>query len=361
MKNYYLLILVLCLFNVHTLSSQTTVINQENLPHPYDTFVLAVDLTPTLNLGDYAQGQSWDFTSLNEDLSLFACYGNVADLDFAGDFPTAHIYTYGPSFLYGGMFGASPDSYGYLMFATDPDGYKIVGYRSDFGFGMTSVHNTPFEALLWTPAEYDDEQNSYSNFEIRFEENSADNDTIYRRSIYKNLHNCAEGDLTTPYGFFPNVLNVKETAIYVDSIFITFMGTTLYDSLVMKDTVVQYNFWSTEHRHPVAIVETDFEGNQQQARYLSWEILSKKEIANLTEKPNISIFPNPTKNNIYFNGLEFNKKYTAEIYDITGKMVLKKSLINTVNINISKLSNSMYIIRLSDKNSVVLERKFIKN
>ncbi len=359
MQKNYLLILILCLFSFYIANSQTTVIYQENLPHAYDTFVLAVDLTPALNLGDYAPDQSWDFTSLNEDLSLFACYGNVDDLDFADDFPTAHIYTYGPSFLYGGMFGASPDSYGYLMFATDTDGYKIVGYRSDFGFGMTSVHNTPFEPLLWTPAEYGDEQDSDSYFEIRFEENSANPDTIYRRSIYKNLHNCAEGDLTTPYGFFQNVLNVKETAIYVDSIFITYMGIIIYDSLVLTDTVVQYNFWSTEHRHPVAIVETDFEGNQKQARYLSWEILSEDKYALMTEQK-LVIYPNPAGDYIYCAGLEPNKLYIAEIYDITGKKILHQILRDTELINIRELNKSLYILRISDGKSTLLERKFIK-
>lgn len=361
MKTHLTLLLVISLFYAQIVYPQITVITQEHFPHANDTFVLAVDINPNVNLGEYALSQSWDFTSLNENLTIYACYGDVSELEFAEDFPTAHIYTYGPSFLYGGMFGASPESYGYLMFATDSDGYKIVGYRSDFGFGMTTVYNEPFEPLIWTPAEFDDVQEWYSSFEIRFEENPENYDTIYRRSIYKNLFNCAEGDLTTPFGFFENVLNVKETAIFVDSIFITYGGFTIYDSLVVRDTIVHYNFWSTEHRHPVAIVETDFEGNQKQARYLSWEILTEAKNSTVSENHNMFLRPNPATREVYLRGLQEDKSYLVEIYDMKGSLVFRENLQNKCNINISKLNkNSVYLFVIKDNGEVILKQRILK-
>ena len=62
---------------------------------------------------------------------------------------------------------------------------------------------------------------------------------------------------------------------------------------------------------------------------------------------NIRIYPNPTKNKLYFKS-SIAEDFNISVYDILGKKVLE----NTVNINksldVSQLNNGIYIIRFDD-------------
>ena len=60
----------------------------------------------------------------------------------------------------------------------------------------------------------------------------------------------------------------------------------------------------------------------------------------------ISIYPNPVKDNIYVNG-EFDK---IKLYDVFGKLVFEgtDNVINTKN-----LSNGIYIVNLNSKDNMV--------
>lgn len=73
----------------------------------------------------------------------------------------------------------------------------------------------------------------------------------------------------------------------------------------------------------------------------------------------ISMYPNPVNgNHLYF---DTNRKLTISIYDILGKTLLTDTIsINKKEVNISKLKNGTYFIKLfSEKNSIT--KKFIKN
>jgi hypothetical protein len=70
----------------------------------------------------------------------------------------------------------------------------------------------------------------------------------------------------------------------------------------------------------------------------------------------VSVFPNPAKNTLYLDGLA--NTTTAEVYDVSGKLLLTKQLtIN--NIDISSLAKGLYFIKLSTKEGSVV-RKFVK-
>lgn len=68
----------------------------------------------------------------------------------------------------------------------------------------------------------------------------------------------------------------------------------------------------------------------------------------------ISIYPNPVKDNIYING-EFDK---IKLYDVFGKLVFEGTdkVINTKN-----LSNGIYIINLNSKNNIITKKVTISN
>ena len=70
----------------------------------------------------------------------------------------------------------------------------------------------------------------------------------------------------------------------------------------------------------------------------------------------VSIYPNPTDNYLFIEG---NKNpISISIYNLLGAEVISKS--NTDKINVSELSNGVYVIRISDGIGQT-DRKFIKN
>ena len=70
----------------------------------------------------------------------------------------------------------------------------------------------------------------------------------------------------------------------------------------------------------------------------------------------MNIYPNPTANYLFIEG---NKKpISISIYNLLGAEVISES--NTHKIDVSELSNGVYIIRISDGVSQT-NRKFIKN
>ncbi|MEI6852994.1 MAG: T9SS type A sorting domain-containing protein [Bacteroidota bacterium] len=70
----------------------------------------------------------------------------------------------------------------------------------------------------------------------------------------------------------------------------------------------------------------------------------------------VSIFPNPANNTLNIVGIAANA--IAEVYDISGKLILTPKLI-TPQLDISALAQGMYFIKLTTKEGSVV-RKFIK-
>jgi hypothetical protein len=70
----------------------------------------------------------------------------------------------------------------------------------------------------------------------------------------------------------------------------------------------------------------------------------------------LNVFPNPATNTLYING--FKNTASAEIYDISSKLLLSKQL-NKNHLNISSLAKGLYFIKLSTA-EVSVVRKFVK-
>jgi hypothetical protein len=80
--------------------------------------------------------------------------------------------------------------------------------------------------------------------------------------------------------------------------------------------------------------------------------------ASLEEKNTfaISVYPNPAKEMIYFEGNYTQLK--AVMYDILGKQVINKSITNSIDI--SHLEKGVYVLQLSDGVKLNI-KKIIKN
>ena len=74
---------------------------------------------------------------------------------------------------------------------------------------------------------------------------------------------------------------------------------------------------------------------------------------NRSENHDLIIYPNPTKNKLLIRG-EFE---TLEIYNLLGKMILKSN--NKEFIDVSKLNNGIYTVKIQNKNSTFSKNIFI--
>jgi len=69
---------------------------------------------------------------------------------------------------------------------------------------------------------------------------------------------------------------------------------------------------------------------------------------NIETYKNIKIYPNPTNNIIYIEGLDNNKSNTIQIFDVQGKLVLTKTINEKGTIDLSELNKGVYVIKVGD-------------
>ncbi|MCB9226004.1 MAG: T9SS type A sorting domain-containing protein [Chitinophagales bacterium] len=75
----------------------------------------------------------------------------------------------------------------------------------------------------------------------------------------------------------------------------------------------------------------------------------------------ISIYPNPTNNNIYINGLYEKENYTFSIFDINGKELTKNKLIASHTISVKNLSKGICLLKITDtKGNSIKKQVLIK-
>lgn len=76
----------------------------------------------------------------------------------------------------------------------------------------------------------------------------------------------------------------------------------------------------------------------------------------------LSVYPNPTTNNLTLNVEDENYSlYSYQLYDIQGRILMQNTLESkTTNINMQKLNPSTYILKIVTKNSEIKVFKIIK-
>jgi hypothetical protein len=82
-----------------------------------------------------------------------------------------------------------------------------------------------------------------------------------------------------------------------------------------------------------------------------WELLGVDD--NSIDK--IRVFPNPTKNQLYFKG--YSESFEVSVYDIIGNTVLNSTVDAASPLDVSKLQSGIYILKFNDYNSTF---KFVK-
>lgn len=339
------ILIIASIFCISLLSAQV-VIEESDLMQPGDTFLIHVDHNPSISIDITTDGAdlSWDFSGLTNDESNFACYAPSDDLEFIDEFTYSEFYTYGPGFIYAGPGGGAPlENWGYMMFYTNTNGLFVEGFYSDYGMGYRSTFNTPAELLMFTPANYLDEETNDSYWEVIVDETvetPMNVDTLYRRDVDKQLIADAWGELTTDYGTY-EVLRIHETGISIDSVHGFNGATTIISWEVSRDTINNYYFWAKEVKHPILTVHCDYEDNIERIDFLMGAIYSKNNSIK-TQNNDKYIYPNPAKDFVNLSGFGD----VIFIYNSTGQLIEKiNNASKYLNLNISEYASGLFFIK----------------
>jgi len=96
--------------------------------------------------------------------------------------------------------------------------------------------------------------------------------------------------------------------------------------------------------------------NGDSAFYLNWLLSNEDFLASV-----FKIYPNPVTNSFYISSAT-NKNMAVLIYDITGKLILTKSYLESQDsINIENLKAGIYFVNISDEEGNTSIKKIIKD
>ncbi len=240
-------------------------ITEADLPKPGTAFTLYYDNESTIDIGNSSSSaQTWDFSNLIISYPKFAVYSPTQPYHQYKDvFADANMYTYGPSYLYAGLFGGAPvdqNAWGYLYWQSDASGFSIVGFRGDYGLGDRNVLENPKELLMGVPATLDSEFTNSARWIVEYAEVASDYDSAYISTVQKTLTVDAFGTIVLPDTSF-EVIRVHEQFIGIDSLAATFMGSNVYSVPLSNDTLNNYYFWALGVGYPVATIHADNNNN----------------------------------------------------------------------------------------------------
>lgn len=332
-----------------------------DLPYADLSVLLSVDTLTSVTVGNAGVSQSWDYSMLSWQYQKVGDYHATAATPYASAFPASNIYTYGPGSIYGSLYGGAPvgpSTNGYVFWESDNTGFWVTGFRPDEGIcAGINVPENPFELLIGVPAVYGDVFNNSSRWELPMNKVASDIDTFYVRIVNKVITADACGSLTTPYGFYANVLREHEYAITVDSIYMRLGGTPITSLEYSRDTINNYTYLANGINYPACIVHADVHNTVMDVEYYSG-LYSATETFAMPEKE-ILLYPNPSSGNITLEILNSvdQEAQSIAIYNAMGSLVWQQyTTETTLNIDLGDLQKGFYFIRITDHNKTYTER-----
>jgi len=330
---------------------------------PYDGFtaILSVDTITTVTIGSSGASQSWDYSNLTYQYQKYSEYHLTSSTPYASTFPSSNLYTYGPGYMYGSLFGSAPvgsTNNGYVFWKSDNTGFWDVGWRPDGGTfaGVNVQVNTP-ELLVASPATYGSIFNNESRWELPMNNNASDPDTFYVRTANKIITADACGSLTTPYDLYPNVLREHEYVIHVDSIYYKSGSTTILAYEYLRDTMNNYMYIANGVGYPVCTVHADKNDAVLDVEYYAGPYTSIHNYSNAENS--LLLYPNPSGGKIFIEIPEFDKNSFSNIfiYNSFGSLIWQKNTPDkNVSADLSGNSKGIYIVKVYNGNHMLTKK-----
>lgn len=135
---------------------------------------------------------------------------------------------------------------------------------------------------------------------------------------------------------------------------------TVFEMELSRVESNQYYYLTNDYSYPVLTTYADDQNNILFTEYYSTQVVNTTmDLATLTKKDDIKIYPNPFTDEVY---IEINESAIVSVFSTTGKLV-KKERINSIEnrIDLYNLLPGMYFISIqADKGQNLFIEKVIK-
>ncbi|PKP43952.1 MAG: hypothetical protein CVT95_11575, partial [Bacteroidetes bacterium HGW-Bacteroidetes-12] len=309
----------------------------------------SVDTIPpgAITIGSSGANQTWNYTTMSEDIVEILTFSNPSSFPGAASFPTANV---------GLTVSNQPDVWQFLNKNTA--GLFVVGQTTiqqgqqiEIPFTTTIV---TFPSTMGTTF-----SGSWSGqiVQIPVGQLGIDSARVTRGATISSVID-AWGNLTTPLGTFASLRqNVNETT--VDTTWILQNGTwSIIDPFtaaligvqpVAFDTTNTARWWTDNPASKFPLLEMDYDNSGTVTR-VSWQKSSPTVgINELKALSDFNVYPNPAKNVVTFATNVANNSEIA-IMDITGKTI-KTITFNTTKqaIDVSGFDSGIYFYTIRDR------------
>ena len=283
-------------------------------------------MSPSLNEGTSGIDQTWDFSSLADDLQTtdYAA-SEVSITPFGNEFPMANVATTSLDF-------SGNEVYSY--FTNNDSLYTTWGYET---FTDKLIYSNPRDIL---------------HFPFTFGDSFSD--TYYGsllvgyNSGIVEISADAYGVLMLPTGTFHDCLRVREIR---------------YDTLaagpspiISSDT--SFKYYVPNYPEPLCQVNHHHLSDGFSFDEIYWQNISPNAVASINIESALSVFPNPCNDQVKISIPALNEKATITIHDITGRVMTKKDQItgNDILVNTSSFKEGVYLVSIEAAN-----RKFLSS
>jgi hypothetical protein len=325
MKKIYISILFASLFSAST-HAQLSLTYAANNPSVGDVTNMANYDSVSVIPKSTGTGQNWNFSNLTSNtFTEVTTYTTVGSTPQGASFPNATIAMLRGSNNY----EYYKQSTGMLEYAgqADPGGKVVFSNMATWNNWPVAFGNSntdAFSALETTPT-------ATNNW----------NGTLSYTAT-------GSGTVTLPGGFVhPNSLQLKKS-----------INLTITGSSTASMSITQYYYYSSSVKYPILTVEYQTMTSGTVTSKSSYILVNTAAMTGVNEiNVNNSgpiVFPNPAKDLVTISLPDNEIASSVEVFDLNGRKVLSAK--NSNSIDVSELSRSIYVIRISAKEGV-LQRK----
>lgn len=348
MKNWSLLFVMLL---VNLLAAQPIITNQ-SYPVDGEEWIEYYDSTSgKYNIGAEGANITWDFSSgfvANDSIHFNFVNPNTTPYNWQNDFPNANIAIYVPA-----------DSAAFFYTSADSGFFQNGGYISYSGVTTTMKIDPPLRIIKGNLA-YGDTFISYTKSVMLFYNGQMTEKAIHYN--YRAGKADAWGSLKTAVGNFSNALRARYWEWSIDTTYIDSTGSGNWEYLYSNGPSkprLSYE-WYIES-HPFFVMGANMEELDQSVIRDLTVIKGLPVSIEKSTKEIFSFYPNPANDFICINKLKMENEYLVQIYDTNGKLVINESFSNTTikNIDVKNFSNGIYLLRMIDKTSDLLQSRKI--
>jgi hypothetical protein len=336
--------LLLCLLISTGLVAQPTFTSSDMYGVNYSFLTRPVTNPASIEVSNTGANSIWSFPDLTLGEESNNSFMSPAGKPGASNFPTANLCQAVTSL------GGNP---GYSYLKSTSSAFSIDGvFSSQVGYETVSQFNPDMD-LFRFPFTFN------STFTQPIGGTTTTNisgvDYVYFREGSQTTICDGYGTLTTPLGTFQNVLRLKTTQIYTDSI--DFQGI----SQVYHYVSTIYNWVSAQSKGASLLSQTTFSVDGTETVSGSVSSVPTVGIAEISNQLQFNIFPNPVKEQLTLQLPALAKeKMSVEVLSITGQILIKAEILNQqtmqFHIPVDGIAPGTYFLRVSDSKTSGLKR-----